>query len=41
MSYTHFKGTELDELERSDKETGLVTLCVSAGMGTATIIDRV
>lgn len=34
-------GTVLDELERQDKETGLVTLCVGAGMGTATIIERV
>ena len=34
-------GTVLDELERSDKQTGLVTLCVGAGMGTATIIERV
>ena len=34
-------GTVLDELERSGKETGLITLCVGAGMGTATIIERV
>jgi acetyl-CoA C-acetyltransferase len=34
-------GTMVDELERSDKETALVTLCVGAGMGTATIIERV
>ena len=34
-------GTVLDELERTDKETGLMTLCVGAGMGTATIIERV
>jgi acetyl-CoA C-acetyltransferase len=33
-------GTVLDELERSEKETALVTLCVGAGMGTATIIER-
>ncbi|MEZ6028919.1 MAG: acetyl-CoA C-acetyltransferase [Hyphomonadaceae bacterium] len=33
-------GTVLDELERSDKETALITLCVGAGMGTATIIER-
>ncbi len=33
--------TLLDELERQDKETGLVTLCVGAGMGTATVIERV
>ncbi len=34
-------GTVLDELERSDKQTALVTLCIGAGMGTATIIERV
>ena len=34
-------GTVLDELERSDKETALVTLCVGAGMGTAAVIERV
>jgi acetyl-CoA C-acetyltransferase len=34
-------GTLLDELERSGKSTGLATLCVGAGMGTATIIERV
>jgi acetyl-CoA C-acetyltransferase len=34
-------GTVLDELERTDKETALVTLCIGAGMGTATIIERV
>ena len=34
-------GTLLDELERRDLTTGLVTLCVGAGMGTATIIERV
>jgi acetyl-CoA C-acetyltransferase len=34
-------GTLLDELERTDKETGLATLCVGAGMGTATVIERV
>jgi acetyl-CoA C-acetyltransferase len=31
----------LDELERTDKQTGLATLCVGGGMGTATIIERV
>ena len=31
----------LDELERRDLETGLATLCIGAGMGTATIIERV
>ena len=34
-------GTLLDELERSDKETGLATLCIGSGMGAATIIERV
>jgi len=34
-------GTVLDELERSNKETALITLCIGAGMGTATIIERV
>ena len=34
-------GTLLDELERSDRETGLATLCVASGMGAATIIERV
>ena len=32
-------GTVLDELERSGKQTALVTLCIGIGMGTATIID--
>ncbi len=34
-------GTVLDELERRDLNTALVTLCVGGGMGTATIIERV
>jgi acetyl-CoA C-acetyltransferase len=34
-------GTVIDELERRDLETALVTLCIGAGMGTATIIERV
>jgi len=34
-------GTALDELERSDKETALATLCIGSGMGAATIIERV
>jgi len=34
-------GTMVDELERSNKETALVTLCIGGGMGTATIIERV
>ena len=34
-------GTLLDEMERSDKETGLATLCIASGMGAATLIERV
>tara|TARA_Y100001954_G_C15745343_1_gene570757 strand:+ start:192 stop:1400 length:1209 start_codon:yes stop_codon:yes gene_type:complete len=34
-------GTVLDELERRNLSTALITLCVGAGMGTATIIERV
>jgi len=34
-------GIVLDELERRDLSTALVTLCIGAGMGTATIIERV
>jgi acetyl-CoA C-acetyltransferase len=33
--------TGLDELERRDKATGLITLCAGGGMGIATIIERV
>jgi acetyl-CoA C-acetyltransferase len=34
-------GTLLDELERRDLSTGLVTMCTGGGMGTATILERV
>jgi acetyl-CoA C-acetyltransferase len=34
-------GIVLDELERRDLSTALVTLCIGAGMGTATVIERV
>jgi acetyl-CoA C-acetyltransferase len=34
-------GTLVDEMERRNAATGLVTLCIGAGMGTATIIERV
>jgi acetyl-CoA C-acetyltransferase len=34
-------GTVLDEMERRELGTALVTLCIGAGMGTATIIERV
>jgi acetyl-CoA C-acetyltransferase len=33
--------TALDELERTSKSTALISLCVGAGMGIATIIERV
>jgi acetyl-CoA C-acetyltransferase len=34
-------GTLIDEMERSDRETGLATLCIGSGMGAATIVERV
>ncbi len=34
-------GTLLDELERTDQTTGLVTMCIGFGMGIATVIERV
>jgi acetyl-CoA C-acetyltransferase len=34
-------GTALDELERADKTTALVTMCTGGGMATATIIERI
>jgi acetyl-CoA C-acetyltransferase len=33
-------GTLLDELERRDLSTGLVTMCIGGGMGIATVIER-
>ncbi|HEY2773079.1 MAG TPA: acetyl-CoA C-acetyltransferase [Candidatus Binatia bacterium] len=33
-------GTALDELERTDKQTALVTMCIGGGMGIATILER-
>ena len=33
-------GTALDELERRGLSTALITLCIGAGMGTATVIER-
>ncbi len=34
-------GTVLDELERTNKQTALTTLCIGGGMGIATVIERV
>jgi acetyl-CoA C-acetyltransferase len=34
-------GAALDELERTGKQTALITLCIGGGMGTATLIERV
>ena len=34
-------GTVLDELERRDLVTGLVTMCIGGGMGIATILERI
>ena len=33
-------GTALDELERSGKQTALITMCVGGGQGIATVIER-
>jgi acetyl-CoA C-acetyltransferase len=33
--------TALDELERRNKSTALITMCTGGGMGTATIIERI
>ncbi len=34
-------GTVMDELERKNLSTGLISLCIGGGMGIATIIERV
>ncbi|MEX2254860.1 MAG: hypothetical protein WEC34_05435, partial [Acidimicrobiia bacterium] len=36
-----FDPEHVDELERRDQSTALVTMCTGGGMGTATIIERV
>ncbi len=34
-------GTLVDELERTNKKYGLVTLCIGGGMGVATVVEKV
>jgi acetyl-CoA C-acetyltransferase len=34
-------GTMLDELERADKQFGLITMCAAGGMAPAIIIERI
>ncbi len=34
-------GTAIDEMERRNAATALVTLCIGIGMGTATIVERI
>ena len=34
-------GTVLDELERTNKQTALITMCIGGGQGIATILERV
>ncbi len=34
-------GTVLDELERRNQTTGLITMCIGGGMGITTIIERI
>jgi len=34
-------GTLVDELERADKQLGVATICIGAGMGVATIVERI
>ena len=34
-------GTALDELERTNKQTALITMCIGGGQGIATILERV
>ncbi|MDM8168656.1 hypothetical protein [Roseovarius sp.] len=39
--FTMEKGADGADLERSDKECGLATLCVASGRDAATVIERV
>ena len=41
QEYERIRRINIDELERTNKSTALVTLCIGGGMGTATIIERV
>ena len=41
MALAMLIGTLVDELERQNKTTGLITMCTGGGMGTATIIERI
>jgi acetyl-CoA C-acetyltransferase len=34
-------GTAIDELERADKQTAVVTMCIGGGQGIATVVERV
>lgn len=34
-------GTALDELERSDRQTALITMCIGGGQGIAAVLERV
>ena len=40
LAHLNFDATLLHELERSDGETGLVTMCCGGGLGTGTLIQR-
>ena len=40
-AYTSLQAAIVDELERRDLQTGLVTMCTGGGMATATIIERI
>jgi acetyl-CoA C-acetyltransferase len=34
-------GTAIDELERADKQSAVVAMCIGGGQGIATIVERV